>query len=111
MRQLTNALILLVFVFGCSQGKTKPASDLQSGNLKGNIWKIRKTVHKAGGGAVCPAADGPECNNTIPVYDKKGCQVETAMVDENGDTVMKTRYLYNRSGLCTEKDTYTSSDR
>ncbi len=94
---------MIVFIaFSCKSGQSHLKSDLVTANLKGNVWKIGKTVHDANGKCACPAAMKTECNRTEYVYDKKGNLLVSYTIDENGSVNDSSSYIYNRRGLCSE---------
>ena len=97
------SLILIAFVaFSCKSTQSNLKSDLEVANLKGNVWKIDKTIHNANGNCVCPAAMKTECNQSKYVYDKKGNLLESCTIDENGTINDSSKYVYNRRGVCSE---------
>jgi antitoxin component YwqK of YwqJK toxin-antitoxin module len=97
------SLILITFIaFSCKSTQSHLKTDLEVANLKGNVWKIDKTIHNANGNCVCPAAMKTECNQSKYVYDKKGNLLESFTIDENGSINDSSKYVYNRRGVCSE---------
>ena len=77
MKQFAALLLIAVFAFACKSEKSYVKSDLEAANLKGNVWKVDKTIHDANGKCACPAATKTECNQSKYVYDKKGNIIES----------------------------------
>jgi YD repeat-containing protein len=102
MKKTEILSIILIIVFSCKPEQSRLKSDLVLANLKGNVWKIDKTVHNANGACVCPAAMKTECNQSKYVYDTKGNLLVLCTVDENGEINDSSSYVYNRQGRCTE---------
>ena len=96
-------LLMIAFIaFSCKSEQSQLKSDLAVANLKGNVWKIDKTIHNANGNCVCPAAMKTECNQSKYVYDEKGNLLESYTIDENGSINDSSKYVYNRRGVCSE---------
>jgi hypothetical protein len=108
-----NAIIFLVFILAisCKSERYTPKSDLEASNLKGRVWKIEKTIFKATDKSKCPCSGLNEDKQTFYTYDEKGNLTESAKVDEDGNTVLISRYLYNRQGVCEEKADYFPGDK
>jgi hypothetical protein len=102
MKNLTCLLLIAVVALSCKSGNTSIKNDLELANLKGSVSQIDKTFHDASAKCVCPAAQKSECNQMSYMYDKKGNLIESTGVDENGAVALKTKYNYNRKGLCEE---------
>jgi hypothetical protein len=102
MKKSMRVLILAVITFSCKSEQFHLKSDLEIANLKGNVWKIDKTVHDANAKCACPAGMKTECNQTEYVYDAKGNLLISYTVDEFGNTNDSTIYIYNRRGVCSE---------
>jgi hypothetical protein len=96
-------LLMIAFIaFSCKPEHSHLKSDRIIANLKGNVWKMDKTIHDAKGNCVCPAAMKNECNQSKYIYDKKGNLLVSYTIDENGSINDSSRYIYNRRGLCSE---------
>ncbi len=108
-----NTFILLVFFFAisCKSERYTPKTDLEASNLKGRVWKIEKTIFKASDNSKCPCSGLNEDKQTFYTYDDKGNLTESVKVDEDGNTVLISRYLYNRKGVCKEKADYFPGDK
>lgn len=102
MKKSAVLVMIAIIAFSCKSEQSHVKSDLAIANLKGNVWKIDKTVHNANGACVCPAATKTECNQAKYVYDKKGKLLVSCTIDENGSTNDSSSYIYNRRGLCSE---------
>jgi hypothetical protein len=102
MKKSASLLMIAIIAFSCKSEQSNVKSDLAIANLKGNVWKIDKTIHNAKGGCVCPAAMKTECNQSKYIYDKKGNLLVSCTIDENGSINDSSNYVYNRRGLCTE---------
>jgi hypothetical protein len=100
MKQSVSLLIILFFAFSCKQTQQIQKSDLVSENLKGNVWKIEKTIHTTGNKCGCVLND--ECNKSKKIYDNKGNLLTLYTIDEFGNTNDSTDYIYNRKGVCSE---------
>jgi antitoxin component YwqK of YwqJK toxin-antitoxin module len=99
----TVSLLMIAFVaFSCISEQSNLKSDLETANLKGNVWKIGKTVHDAHGTCACPAAMKTECNQTEFIYDSKGKLQVSYTIDENGRVNDSSNYIYNKRGICSE---------
>ncbi len=88
-----------------------PKSDLEASNLKGRIQKIERTVHKAGDKSKCPCNGLDENKQIFYTYNDKGNLTESAKLDEDGNVVLVSKYLYNRQDVCTEIDNYLQGDK
>jgi hypothetical protein len=102
MKKSVNLLMIAIVAFSCKSEQSHLKSDLEIANLKGNVWKIGKTVHDANGKCACPAAMKTECNHTEYVYDTEGKLLVSYTVDENGSINDSSNYIYNRRGGCSE---------
>ena len=102
MKKSVIIILITLLAFACKTEQPPSKSDLDTSNLKGQVWKIDRTVHSTDGKCACPAGMRTECNETKYTYDQKGNLVESYTVDENGAINETSRYLYNRKGLCTE---------
>jgi hypothetical protein len=102
MKKSASLLMIAIIAFSCKSEQSHLKSDLAIANLKGNVWKIDKTIHNANGNCVCPAAMKTECNQSIFVYDKKGNLLVSCTIDENGSINDSSKYAYNRRGVCSE---------
>jgi len=102
MKNSVNLLMIAIVAFSCKSEQSHLKSDLEIANLKGNVWKIGKTVHDANEKCACPAAMKTECNQTEYVYDTKGNLLVSFTVDENGDVNDSSNYIYNTGGMCSE---------
>jgi hypothetical protein len=102
MNKSVILLIIAFIAFSCKSEQSQLKSDLAAANLKGNVWKIDKTLHDAKGNCVCPAAMKTECNQSKFVYDKKGNILVSYTIDENGSINDSSKYVYNRRGVCSE---------
>jgi hypothetical protein len=108
MKKILGIPALVLFLISCSGEKTVSKSDLQAANLKGKVVQIDKTFHDAAAKCVCPAAQKDECNKSIFTYDEKGNLKETSEIDDNGNVMVNTKYVYNRKGQCQEANHYSS---
>jgi hypothetical protein len=102
MNKSVNLLIIAIVAFSCKSEQSHLKSDLEIANLKGNVWKVGKTIHDANGRCACPAAMKTECNQTEYIYDTKGNLLVSYTVDENGSVNDSSNYTYNRRGVCSE---------
>ena len=68
MKQLTTIIFLVIIACSCNMGKTNFKSDLEFANLKGNIWKIDKTVYDTEAKSVCAAGDSLRRRSTSGFY-------------------------------------------
>jgi hypothetical protein len=100
MKKSVQLLMIVFIAFSCNSEQSRLKSDLQSGNLKGNVWKIDKTIHKTGN--TCGCVLKTECNQSKYVYNEKGNLVEWYTIDENGSINDSSEYIYNKHGLCSE---------
>ena len=107
MKQFACLLIITVLFFSCKSGKYNLQSDLNESNLKGKVWKIEKTIHKADAKVRCSCGEREECNQTRYVYNEKGNLVESATIEIDGKILITSRYIYNRDGACKEIDKYS----
>jgi hypothetical protein len=102
MKKIALILLVIVFVISCKSERYTPITDLEASNLKGNVWKIEKTIFKAGDKSKCPCSGLNEDKQTFYTFDNKGNLTESSKVDEDGNIVLISRYLYNRRGVCRE---------
>jgi hypothetical protein len=100
MKKLAQLLMIVFIAFSCNSEQSRLKSDLQSANLKGNVWKIDKTIHKTGN--TCGCVLKTECNQSKYVYNEKGNLIEWYSIDENGSINDSSEYIYNRRGMCSE---------
>jgi len=84
-------------------------SDLVASNLKGKIWRIQRTIYKVGDKVKCPACQRDNDKNSFYVYDTEGRLIKCSEMDENGDTVLVSKYIYNDHGVCSEIDKYVGA--
>jgi hypothetical protein len=108
MKQLAGLLTIAVIAFSFNSQTSNLKSDLEVSNVKGNVWKIQKTVHKVEG-AVCPGAEKSDCNKALYVYNKKGNLIESSEVDENGKIVLISKYVYSGDDVCSEINKYSGN--
>jgi hypothetical protein len=106
MKKAAILLLIAIIAHSCKSEKSHLKSDLVIANLKGNIWKIDKTIHGTDSKCACPAGMKTECNKSKFVYDKKGNLAESYKIDENDSINEITKYVYNSQGVCTEMATY-----
>jgi hypothetical protein len=107
LRQITGFLMIICLLFSCDSERSNVKSDLVASNLKGKIWKIQRTIYKVGDKVKCPACQRDNDKNSFYVYDAEGKLIKCSEMDENGDTVLVSRYIYNHQGVCTEIDKYS----
>lgn len=107
LKQFAGFLIIMFYISSCNSDKANVKSDLEASNLKGNIWKIQRTIFKVGDKVKCPACQRDNDKNTFYIYDKEGKLVKCSEMDENGDTALVSRYIYNHQGICSEIDKYS----
>jgi len=105
MKKTVSILIIAIIAISCKSEQSNIKSDLKSANIKGNVWKIDRTVHDTENKCACSIKT--ECNETKYVYDTKGNLVESYTIDENGSINDSLRYDYNRRGICTEITRFT----
>jgi hypothetical protein len=98
-------------MISCKSERYIPKTDLEASNLKGSVWKIEKTIFKAGEKSKCPCSGLNEDKQTFFTYDDKGNLTESTKVDEDGNIVLISRYLYSRQGVCKEKADYFPGDK
>jgi hypothetical protein len=109
MKQFAGLLLTAVFVLSCNSDKSRLRSDLEISNLKGNIWKIQRTIHKVGDMVKCPACQRDNDKNSFYVYNEKGNLIKCSEMDDNGDTVLVLKYIYNSRGICSEIEKYADN--
>jgi hypothetical protein len=102
MKKIVFIFVVIIFVISCKSEIYSPKTDLEASNLKGRVWKIEKTIFKAGDKAKCPCSGLNEDKQTFYTFDDKGNLTESSKVDEDGNIVLISRYLYNRNGVCCE---------
>jgi hypothetical protein len=107
MKNTIGLLIIAFIAFSCKYEHSHLESDLKLSNLKGNIWKIDKTIHETS--SACGCALKTECNRTRSVYNEKGNLSELCTIDENGDVNDSSNYMYNRNGICSEIDKFSGT--
>jgi hypothetical protein len=100
MKKFTGYLIIAFIAFSCKSEQSHPKSDLNIANLKGNVWKIDRTIHDTKNKCAC--ALKTECNESKYEYDSKGNLLESYTIDENGSTNDSSKYIYDRHGVCSE---------
>jgi hypothetical protein len=100
MLKSSGLLIIAIIAFSCKSEQSHLRSDLRLANLKGNVWKIDRTIHNTQNKCAC--ALKTECNESKYVYDSRGNLLETYTIDENGKINDSSKYVYNRKGLCSE---------
>lgn len=106
MKKAAILLLIAIIALSCKSEKSQLKSDLEAANLKGNIWKIDKTIHSTDSKCACPAGMKIECNKSKFVYNKKGNLTKSYKIDENDSINERTEYIYNSQGVCTEMVTY-----
>lgn len=107
MKQFAGLVMVICLLLSCSSEKVNVKSDLEASNLKGKIWKIQRTIYKVGDKVKCPACQRDNDKNSFYVYDDEGKLIKCSEMDENGDTVLVYRYIYNHRGVCSEVDKYS----
>jgi hypothetical protein len=105
MKKSFGLIIVAFIAFSCKSEQSHLKSDLSLANLKGNVWKIDRTVHDTENKCACSIKT--ECNEAKYVYDSKGNLVESYTIDENGTINDSLKYDYNRRGICTEITRFT----
>jgi len=100
MKKTAVLIIIALIAFSCKSAQSDLKSDLKSANLKGNVWKINRTVHDTENKCACSIKT--ECNESKYVYDSKGNLLQSYTIDENGTVNDSLKYVYNRRGFCTE---------
>ena len=70
MKKSTGLMIIAIIAFSCKSEQSHLKSDLILANLKGNVWKIDRTIHDTQNKCAC--ALKTECNESKYVYDSKG---------------------------------------
>jgi len=105
MNKSAGLLFLSFIAFSCKSEQSLLKSDLKIANLKGNVWKIDRTVHDTDNKCAC--ALKTECNKSKYVYDAKGNLLESYTIDENGRINDSSKYIYNRRSVCSEIIKYT----
>ena len=92
---------MIAFIaFSCNSEQYHLKSNLVTANLKGNVWKIDRTIHDTKNKCAC--ALKTECNESKYVYDSKGNLLVSYTIDENGSINDSSKYIYNRQGVCCE---------
>jgi hypothetical protein len=100
------SILLIAFVaFSCKSEQSHLKSDLETANLKGKVWKIDRTIHDTE--YKCACSMKTECNQSKYVYNEKGNLLQSYTIDENGSVNDSSKYVYRRSGLCSEITKYT----
>jgi hypothetical protein len=107
LKQFAGLMMIVYLLLSCNSEKANVKSDLAASNLKGKIWKIQRTIYKVGDKVKCPACQRDNDKNTFYVYDAEGKLTKCSEMDENGDTVIVSRYIYNNEGVCSEIDKYS----
>jgi hypothetical protein len=107
LKQFAGLLMIIILIISCNTEKGTMKSDLEASNLKGKIWKIQRTVYKVGDKVKCPACQRDNDKNSFYVYDTEGKLIKCSEMDENGDTVLVSRYIYNDHGLFSEIERYS----
>jgi hypothetical protein len=107
LKQFAGLMMIICLLFSCSSEKNIVKSDLEASNLKGKIWKIQRTIYKVGDKVKCPACQRDNDKNSFYVYNAEGKLIKCSEMDENGDTVLVSRYIYNHQGVCSEIDKYS----
>jgi hypothetical protein len=100
MKKSTGLMIIAIIAFSCKSEQSHLKSDLILANLKGNVWKIDRTIHDTQNKCAC--ALKTECNESKYVYDSKGNLLKSYTIDENGSINDSSKYVYNRQGVCSE---------
>jgi hypothetical protein len=111
MKNFAFSLLVLIFAIACKSERYNPKSDLEASNLKGKVRKIEKTIFKASDKAKCPCSGLNEDKQTFFTYNDKGNMIESSKVDEDGNIVLISRYLYNRQGVCNEIADYLPGEK
>jgi hypothetical protein len=105
MKKTLVFLFIAIIAFSCKPEQSKIKSDLELANLKGNVWKIDKTIHETD--YKCACAMKAESNRSKYVYDREGKLLESCTIDENGIVNESLKCVYNRLGVCKEIDKYS----
>jgi hypothetical protein len=111
MKQVVSISFIALLVFSCNTERYIPKTDLEASNLKGRVQKIEKTIHKVNDKSKCPCNGLDENKQTFYDYDDKGNLIATTKLDEDGNIVLVSKYVYNRNGICTETDKYLPGDK
>lgn len=111
MKHFTLLFIFAFLALSCNQKKSEPnKSDLELANLKGRVSRVQSTVFQVKN-SVCPAANcGVSCKQTITSYNEKGKIMGTCCINDDGDTVMISKYVYDRRQRCKEIDKYSKDE-
>jgi hypothetical protein len=105
MKKSVSLLLIAFLAFSCKSEQYHLKSDLETANLKGKVWKIDKTIHDTE--YKCACSMKTECNQSKYVYDEKGNLLKSYTIDENGSVNDSSKYVYSRSGLCSEITKFT----
>jgi hypothetical protein len=100
MKKSVCLVIIASIAFSCASEQSQLKSDLAIANLKGNVWKIDRTIHDTKNKCAC--AIKTECNESKYVYNEKGNLLESYTIDENGKINDSLKYVYNNRGVCSE---------
>ncbi len=111
MKHFTLLFIFAFLALSCNQKKSEPnKSDLELANLKGRVSRVQSTVFQVKN-SVCPAANcGVSCKQTITSYNEKGKIMGTCCINDDGDTVLISKYVYDRRQRCKEIDKYSKDE-
>lgn len=110
MKHIALFSLAALLIIGCKPDSYVPKSDLEVSNLKGRVQKIEKTVHKAGEKSKCPCNGLDENKQTFFTYNESGNLTESTKLDEDGNIVLISKYIYDRDGVCSEIDNYLPGD-
>lgn len=107
MKRLIPIILLTVIACSCNKTQIDNKTDLESANLKGNVWKINKTVFDMEAQSTCPAADCGEGNQIVYEYNKEGWLIESSSLDVDGNIAETSKYIYNDEGSLAEIDKFS----
>jgi hypothetical protein len=111
MKKIVLISLVYIFAIACKSERYNPKSDLEASNLKGKVWKIEKTIFRASDKSKCPCSGLNEDKQTFYIYNDKGNLTESSKVDEDGNIVLVSKYLYNRHGVCNEIADYLPGEK
>lgn len=107
MKHLSVVTIISLLILSCHSEKSGFKSDLEAANLRGKIKKIQRTINLVGDDVKCPACTRDNNKNAYFMYDEKGNLTESVNVDDNGDTVLISKYIYDSHSVCNEIQKYS----
>ena len=99
MKEYAAFFITALFVTSCNSERTID-SDLAASNLKGKIIKIEKIVYKSEETPKCPCGGVIDNRQTRFNYNEKGNLTESSVIDEDGNVVTVSKYIYDRHDVC-----------